>query len=244
MKVLVTLLALALSSAGLVPAADVQLAVHQIEVSHEKLSVLLAEGLSDDELFTKVRGMVKAKSAVVQDTNLIRLKADHRATIESIREIIYLTEYEPETPDPRRQEEMEAIKKLPKEKQRNRWMSLMLAYNFLPILASVDGRPNFESRNVGLTLEVGARDDARGWRWDLEQVDYKRDTEMGRRLGLDGKAQIQRMPNFDTLKLNGDAPVAKGVVLAGVLTPVAADGSLARDRKIMVFVKADILEDK
>lgn len=240
------LAALALACAPVALAGDVQVIVYQVEVSHKQMTALLAEGLPDAVLFTKVRGMVAAKSAAVRDTSSIRLKAGQRATIESIREIIYLTEQDPDYYrwNPKAMEELELMKKLPPEELRKKFARAILAYSFFPVLAAGERGPQFETRNVGLTLEADSDEDATAVRWALDFVSYERDTEIGRTLGLDGKPRIQRMPNFDSIRLTGDSSVAKGVAFAGTLTPVAADGSLARDRKIMVFVKADLLKQE
>jgi hypothetical protein len=240
MKALFTILAL--SFVTLARAKDVQVTVYQVEVSHEKMSSLLAEGHSDAELFTKVRGMIAAKSATLRDTSLLRLKAGEKATIESIRTVRYLMEENPDSFD-QADNEFQRILKLPPEEQQKFWARALLAHSFFPVLGGWD-RISCESRDVGYSLEVEAGEEGAGLIWWLECVSYERDTEIGRTLGLDGKPRIQRMPNFDMMSLRGDSPSTKGITLAGVLTPVAADGGLARDRKIMVFVKADILEEK
>ncbi|WP_035604325.1 hypothetical protein [Haloferula sp. BvORR071] len=238
------LAAFVLLLAQLAVAGDVQVTVYQVEVNQERMSALLAEGLSDAELFKKLRGMVAARTAKLRDASSIRVKSGGKGTLESNREVIYLTEYDPDSfasLDTEREKKRQEWMKLTPEEQQKRAERALLAFSFFPVLAAMDGKPNFESRKVGMSLEVDG-DPVRGVRWSLEQVDYVRDSIMGQTLGLDGKPRAQRMPAFDSLRLNGNSTGAKGVSFAGALTPVEADGSLARDRKIMVFVKADLLK--
>ncbi len=243
MKALLAALAIGLSSAAL--AGDIQVTVHQMEVSHEQMTSLLAEDLSDAALFAKLRGMVKAKSATLRDTSMLRFAAGGKATLESISEIIYPTEYEPDSfglktkEQEKAQNEFQRVMKLPKEEQRKYWARKILAFSLFPVMPSMS---DFETRNVGFTLEAESDEDSGEVRWMLECVSYDRDTEIGRTLGLDGQPRIQRMPNFDMLKWTGDSMVDKGVTLAAALTPVAADGSLDLSRKILIFVKADALK--
>lgn len=233
------LAAFTLGSGAVALAEDLQVTVHQVEVSHQQMTTLLADGLPDRELFTKVRGMVTAKSAKLRDSSLIRLKTGQRATVESIREVIYPTEYDPDNAKwdgkerkPLSEEEL--------KKQQEQWRREAFAATFFPVVGGA--LYGFETRYVGLTFQVDSEEDGQGLAWSVESVSQARESIMGQTLGLDGKPRVQRLPNFDSLSLTGDSPVSKGVTFAGVLTPVAEDGSLARDRKILVFVKADLLK--
>lgn len=239
------LAALGIGSGATALAGDIQVVVHQVEVSHQQMSALLAEDLSDAALFTKLRGMVKAKSATLRDTSMLRFKAGNKAGLESIREIIYPTEYSPDSfgmntkEQDEQQNELQRVMKLPKEEQRKYWARKILAFSLFPVVPSMS---DFETRNVGFTLEVESDEELPVLRWMLDCVSYERDTEIGRTLGLDGKPRIERMPNFDMMRWTAESTVGKGISFAGALTPVAADGSMAMDRKILIFVKADLLK--
>jgi general secretion pathway protein D len=104
---------------------------------------------------------------------------------------------------------------------------------------------SFETRNTGVTLEIEPLIAPGG-----EMIELRLAPEIVSLLRMDvwvehkdewGEASL-RMPTFETLRLSTATTLENGKFgLLGVLTPTDPKGGLMTERKLMLFVKADIL---
>jgi hypothetical protein len=204
-----------------------QVQVEFVEMSHEALTKLLfmakPGSANAGKLRQQVQDMVVKNEAKVLETQIICAKSGLKATTEAIHETIYPTEYRP------------------------------------PILPSVDpkkpdaaipvssGDPMaFETRNVGSTVEIeptiGEGDDNVDLRFIPELIWRTENTVWHEGKDKAGNPIITEMPNFCVLRLNTQLTCKDGqYTLAGTVSPKDAKGEIDMTRKVMVFVKCDIL---
>jgi len=225
--------ALALAGSGLAEAGqrpNIRISLQLIEVPHPALTELLAgKASSGENLHTQAMALVHSGSATVLETCVLTSPGGQKATVESIREMIYPTEYEPPTlagsPPP--------------------WMDP--ANRFAPAI-----RPDlffaWETRNAGVSLEVEPSLAPDGKTVDLGFV-----PEIVDPVGLVTWVEYAdewgdcstRMPIFDTLRTNTRLTLAPGhFELAAVLTPKPAAATPTALRKILVFVRADLPQQR
>lgn len=221
------------------PAADsdsdsaklVQVQVEFIELSHEALTNLLflSEPTNANalELRKKVQDLVVKKEATVLETQLVTGRDGDKSRTDSIGERIYPTEYEPPElpgsfgPGP-----------LPARGQ-----------DSSPSVATPTA---FDTRNCGSTLEIEPRihGDGKGviLRFVPELVWHTGNTIwMEIKDGLGNGSKIQ-MPDFYSLRLSTQTICPDHqYVLAAALSPKNGKGETDMSRKVMVFVKCDIL---
>jgi len=219
---------------GLVHAEDLQLTAHWVEVPHERMTELLAEGRGDAALFETVRGWVKGGQARMVDTVLLRGKAGERAISESILEVIYPTEYE--APDLPHSKEYQ-------EKVRRRMAGWGRVSAFYPMLPG-GWTGEFETRNAGESLEVefpGKKNAGKG-NWAMDLVSRARDTVITEGRTIDGELRPFTFPSFNQLAVRGAIPSSRWQ-LSSVLTPQTAEGGADVSKKILVFVRVDVLDD-
>ncbi len=217
----------------------VQVQVEYLEMSHEALTKLLflAKPTSSDatKLREQVQEMVGKNEAKVIETQICTAKSGQKATCESIHEFMYPTEYEP----PRFPGPSHVIKKADQPE-----IAAGLGFEECPATPTA-----FETRNVGSTLEIEPTIGEEGRFIDLRFVpEFIWHT--GNNTWHEGKDRAGnpyriQMPDFYTLRFNTSLTCINGQYnLAGVVSPKDDKGDTDTSRKVMVFVKCDILEVK
>jgi Flp pilus assembly secretin CpaC len=206
---------------------QVQVQVEFVEISHEALTKLLfmakPGSANAGKLRQQVQDMVAKNEARVLETQIACARSGQKASAESISETIYPTEYTP------------------------------------PVLASaesgknntgvtiVHGNPTaFETRNVGSKLEIeptiGADDVNIDIRFVPELVWNSGNTTWMEHKDEKGNVSKIETPNFYTLRLNTALVCKDGqYTFAGVLSPKDSKGGIDMTRKVMIFIKCDIL---
>lgn len=208
----------------------VRVQVEFIEMPHKTATKLLMEekSMSADAtaLRMKVQGKVDKEEAKVLETQVVLSRSGQKSTVESVHELIYPTEFEPITDKKVEEQVKNAIS---------------------PLFPSNPAMPSaFETRNVGSSLEVEpAITD------DDKMIDLRFTPEFiwhtGDRVWHEGKDSAGnvfqvKMPDFYTIRLYTSLTCVDGqYIMAGVLSPKNDKGELEQDRKVMVFVKCDIL---
>lgn len=202
--------------------SNLHIIVEYIEVEHEAFSEwLLENSLKADatELRREVQRWVKEGDAGIVETTVVHARSGQRAKVESIEEVIYPTEYGPaEMPSHPTVQDGDEI----------------------PI--SPPTGTAFETRNVGVTLEVDALISE-----DENYIDLNLAPEMVQMIDIlewetrsnDEEASVQ-FPLFHTAKATTQLTLKKGVHgLIGTLRlpePVKED---REDAMILLFVRAD-----
>ncbi|MCX6865976.1 MAG: hypothetical protein NTV46_07105 [Verrucomicrobia bacterium] len=208
-----------------------QVQVEYIELSHESLTKLLflARPASADatKLREQLQQMVTNNDAEVLETQILVVRSGMKATTESIHEFIYPTEYEPPA----------LPGSFPSEPANNE----KLPSSCMPTA--------FETRNLGSTLEIELTIGYDGRLIDLrlvpELVWHTGDTVWGEGKDARGMPFKIAMPDFYTLRLNTSLICINGqYMLASVQSPKDAKGEVDMTRKVMIFVKCDVLSVK
>jgi Flp pilus assembly secretin CpaC len=208
----------------------VRVRVEFIEMPHTSATKLLMEekSVSADAtaLRMKLQGLVEKGEANVLETQVVMARSGQKATVESIHELIYPTEFNPVTFE-QTKEDMEKL--------------VAKGFTFNPATPST-----FETRNVGNTLEVEPTISV-----EAKLIDIRIVPELmwhtGDRVWYDGKDSLGnpfqlKMPDFYVVRLNTSMTCVDGqYFMAGVLSPKNDKGELNQNRKVMVFVKCDIL---
>ncbi|MDP4625667.1 MAG: hypothetical protein NWT08_11080 [Akkermansiaceae bacterium] len=202
-----------------------------IEMGHKDLTRLMMEDKSKTsdatDLRMKVQDMVDEDKAKVIDTQMAIARSGHKALSQSRSEYIYPTEYEPFEFD------VKSLEKSEKDKS--------LTLRFGPATPTA-----FETRNLGgcLEIEPTLSDDA-------QVVDLRLLPELTWHTGetvwsefKDGLGNIHKisMPEFYTLEVNTAVTMIAGqYCLIGITSPKDAEGQMNPEKKVMVFVKCDVL---
>ncbi len=212
----------------------VRVQVEFIDVSHEQFTELLFgphPSANDDQLRKKVAELTKSGRASVVETMLCTGRSGQKSTSESIEEFIYPTEYEPasmpEKVEFKTAEEAEKSKVTPRD------------------YATGPTPTAFETRNLGSTLEIEPTIGEDGKLIDLrfipEIVYHVGDITWAEWKDIHGQADI-KMPTMYTVRVNTSVTLADGqYTLVAGLSPKGKDGHPDFTRKLMVFVKADVL---
>lgn len=216
-------------------AAQVRVQVEFIDLSHEQLTELMfgaKPAANDTELRQQVAQLVKDGKAKVMETLLCTGRSRQKSTTESIEEFIYPTEYEPaefadesKKPAPAANEAADSSKR-----------------------EALGPTPTaFETRNLGSTMEIEPTVSEDGKTIDLRfvpEIVYHVENEIWAEWKDEhGSAHVQ-MPVMYTLRVNTSVKLANGKpLLVGALTPKNDKGVPDHDRKLMVFVKADVLPE-
>ncbi len=215
----------------------VRVRVEFVEMSHEKLTELLfleEPGNSNATALRKtVAELVKGGEASVLETMMVVAREGGKATIQSNREFIYPTEYEPpeiptevDLPDKKGGLTPDDIKAL--------WM-----------MATPATPTAFDTRNLGSTLEVESDIDPSEKLIDLkftpEIVWHTGSTVwVERKDGLGNVSKIE-MPEFYKLSVSTEITCVNGQFnLVAVLSPKNQNGITDMTRKVMVFVRCDV----
>lgn len=217
------------------PSKQIRVQVEFIDVSHEQLTELMfgeKVAANDSELRKQVAQLVKNGKASIMETMLCVTTSGQKATTESIEEFIYPTEYEPAGI---------SVESLLKERNGENVIK--------DILDSAVG-PNptaFETRNLGPALEIETALSADGKTIDLrivpEIVHHVGNQVWAEWKSEQGNAPVQ-MPTFYALRLNTRITLTEGnYLLLGALSPKDKNGHPDFTRKLMVFVKADVIKN-
>ncbi|MEO5715228.1 MAG: hypothetical protein ABIT37_17245 [Luteolibacter sp.] len=225
------LIALSLISCGIAAGnserlAQIRVCLQFIEVPHATLTEMLAgHETSGQALHDKAIALAKDGRAKLMETCMVVCRSGQKATLESIREEIYPTEYAPP--------------ELPCGNLSNVRLASDPPAN--PLFRSPTA---FDTRNTGVTFEVESTLSANG------AIDLRLSPEIVTPLRLEtwmehvdqwGDGSI-RMPIYESWRVNTSISVESGKFeLVSALTPKANAPVPAVSRKILVFVRADIL---
>ncbi|MES2995482.1 MAG: hypothetical protein V4733_01600 [Verrucomicrobiota bacterium] len=206
----------------------VRVQVEFIELAHTKLTELLMNDQPKTAdatvLRMKVQELVSKGDATVVETMIASGRSGEKATGESISEFIYPTEYaEPELPG------TFAGRAPPR------------GVGILPTA--------FETRNLGSTLEieptVGFGNRMMDLRFVPEIVWHTGNTVWSEVKDASGNVTKIQMPDFYSLRLNTSIVALIGQYqFVAALSPKNTEGKTAATRKVMVFVKCDVLPVK
>lgn len=213
---------------------QIRVQVEFILVSHEQLTELMfgeKVAANDVELRKRAGQLVKEGKAAILETMLCTGRSGQKATSESIEEFIYPTEYEPAT--------------LPENVHLKKGDDAEVAKTVRRDLATGPTPTAFETRNLGSTLEIEPTLSVDGKIIDLrlvpEIVYHVGNRTWAEWKGKHGNSPVQ-MPTFYALRFNTAVTLADGQsVLVAALSPKNQDGFPDFTRKLMVFVKADVI---
>ena len=213
---------------------QIRVQVEFIDVSHEQLTELMFGSkppANDVELRKRAGQLVKDGKASILETLLCTSRSGQKATSESIEEFIYPTEYEPATlPD-------ESQSKDKEESDSAKAARRDSATGPLPTA--------FETRNLGSTLEIeptlGENNKIIDLRFVPEIVYHVGNQVWAEWKGEHGNSPVQ-MPIMYSLRINTSVTLADGQpMLAAALSPKNKEGFPDFTRKLMVFVRADVV---
>lgn len=215
-------------------AQQIRVQVEFIDVSHEQFTELMfgpKPPAGDGELRQQVAQLIKDGKATVMETLLCTTRSGQKATTESVEEFIYPTEYEPATlPTNIPAKDEEVLGKVSGKR---------------PDPATGPTPTAFDTRNVGSTLEIEPKLSNDHKTIDLRfipEIVYHVGNEVWAEWkGEHGNSPVQ-MPTFYTLRLNTAVTLTEGhFMLAAALSPKSKEGIPDLTRKLMVFVKADVI---
>ena len=210
----------------------IRVQVEHIEMSHKDLTRLMMEEVAETSdakaLRMKVQALVEKDEAKVIDTQIVLGRSGQKQTTESRQEVIYPTEYEP-------------MNWLPPVEGEDKTVSPVPSFPHNPATPT-----SFETRNVGSSLEteptIGENDRIIDLRLLPELIWHTGNTVWNERKDELGNVYKVSMPDFYTLSMSTSITCISGqYVMAGVHSPKNGEGKLDQDRKIMVFVKCDVL---
>ena len=211
--------------------------VEFIELPHETLTELLymkRPGVADSGMLRDtVQSLVKEEEAAVLETMVCIARSGEKSLVESIAETIYPTEYEPPALP-----ESVTVSGDGKEVSPD-----------LPALERLVSPPtptSFETRNVGSTLEfeptIGANDKIVDLRIAPNLVWYTGRSEWLRRKDSLGNEISFEMPQIYNIRLTTALTCLDGQYnMVAVASPKDARGITDPSRKVMIFVKCDIV---
>ncbi|MGJ8644181.1 MAG: hypothetical protein ACSHX9_12300 [Luteolibacter sp.] len=199
-----------------------------IEMAHKDLTRVMMEDKSKTSdatgLRMKVQDMVDEDKAKVIDTQLVISRSGEKSTAESRSEFIYPTEYEPPSFDDEFSEEMKE--------------------NIFPVNPS--NPTAFETRNLGSLLEceavLGEDNQIVDLRVFPSIVWHTGNTVWNESKDELGNVSKVSMPEIYALEVKtGISIIAGQYCLLGIVSPKGAEGQMDADRKVMVFVKCQVL---
>lgn len=232
MKSLLAVLVLSLFQ--LASARDVQVVAHWIEMSQEAMTALLGSEKQDERIFTAARKLIAAGEARSFDTVVQRLKVGEKSLAESKLELIYPTEPEPPEGGPmgggtKGDLADSSIFRVPPVR--------------LPL-----SLPAFETRCVGLIGEIevslGANDSLEV-RHQIRHAFHLRDIVL-EEPWVDGFGNRHsfKLPSFSELSHDAVQVVRSGTwAFVGVQSLPDAGGEIEPGRKLLFFIKADLLNE-
>jgi len=206
----------------------IRVQVEYIEMPHEKLTALLEENgnPNDAALRLKVRELIAAKDAKILETFVATTRSGGKASAGSVDEFIYPTEYEPmDIVEPPSRKSSPQATKTP----------------FCPTA--------FETRNLGSSLEIDSTIGENGKFIDLK-LEPNMTWHTGTLVWAEDKDAIGNvtkieMPRIFSLKTSTSVTCATGKpVFVAALSPKSDQGEIDTSRKVMVFVKCDVIPVK
>ncbi len=205
---------------------QIRVCIQFVEMPHLVMTGLLApKDTSGPTAHQRAMDLVKDGKAKLLESCMVVCRSGQKATVETIREAIYPTEYQPpELPN---------------------------SIPMPPIPQPPSPRPPgttptaFETRNAGVTFEIeptlGSNESIIDLRLAPEIVAQTRLVTSMEYRDKWGDASF-RMPVFETWKLNtGVALMAGQFELVSAITPKPNAPAPATMRKILVFVRADVV---
>ena len=213
--------------------ANIRIIAEYIEAPHTLVTQVMAGEHADSgpKLHARMRELVKENKARILETSFVTARSGYRARAESVMEHIYPTEYQPPGrpgtfigSGPSRSDDAADEAKPPRD---HRWPTA------------------FETRNVGVTLDIEPV-----LQTNRNLVDLRFTQEMTRLLRYEmwseyrdqwGDAPI-RFPIYEALESESIVTLLDGKFgFVGLLTPSKKSGSPDTSRKILLFVRADII---
>lgn len=217
----------------------VQVQVEFVELSHKKMTELLflskPESSDATGLRKQLSEMVKSDEAKVLETMMVVARSGEKAVSEGIKEFIYPTEYEPaEIPNEVDLPEKEGG--LSPEDVKLLWM-----------LRTPATPTAFETRNLGSTLEIEPTVGDSGRVIDLrfapEIVWHTGNTIWNKTTDGAGNESTIEMPLIYKLAVNTAITCIDGqYTLVAALSPKDQTGEMDFTRKVMVFVKCNVMK--
>jgi hypothetical protein len=213
--------------------------VEFVELSHEKLTDLLfmadPPGADATDLRKQLQELVKKGEAKVMETMVCTARSGEKSLSEAINEFIYPTEYEPP--------ELPGSFTIPEKGLMPDELKL------LKMLRTPPTPTSFETRNLGGTLEIEptfANDgDVIDLRLAPELVWHTGESVWVETKDVDGNVSKIQMPKIYCMRLTTALTCREGkYVMAAVQSPKDANGTTDFTRKVMIFVKCDILAVK
>ncbi|BDS07841.1 hypothetical protein NT6N_28810 [Oceaniferula spumae] len=217
---------------------NVRVQFDYIEIPLATMSKLMVDDeatKTDTILRARVAELVKTGKAKLLEVQMLTVPDGQKATTESIREMIYPTEYEPpELPNTIHIHTGQA-----------KDGTTVIGAEFAKDVATGPTPTAFETRNVGSTLEIEPSIDPDApyisLRFAPEIVYYIENLTYAEWNGKHGKADIV-MPVFYSLRVTSAATLANGKpTLVTAMSPKDDKGVTDHTRKILVFAKATIL---
>jgi len=210
---------------------QVRVQVEYIEMSLEEMSALMNDTTAtknDTTLRKHVAELIKNGKAKLIENQMLVARSGEKSSTESIREFIYPTEYEPS--------EMPSTVKIENGAE-EKVSGKALATGPTPTA--------FETRNLGATLVVEPTiSDSNKFidvRIEPELVYHVENTVWAEWEDKHGEANIV-MPVMYTMRVNTAVTVATGKpCLVAALSPKDDKGVTDTSRKVMVFLKADVI---
>ncbi|GAA5496955.1 hypothetical protein Rhal01_03143 [Rubritalea halochordaticola] len=178
--------------------------------------------------YERVQQYIANKRAVILDVNCVTSRSGEKATLESVREYIYPSEYNPPgslEPVNQNQKQFEAIPR--------------------GVFLRPSMQPAFETRNLGVTLElepmIGEVGKIVDLRFAPEFVDQVGFSEWLKFKDEWGRAD-KKFPTFLSHRVQTGQTLAAGrFAMVNTFTGKNGKGELDPSRKILVFVMAEIL---
>lgn len=211
----------------------IRVQVEFIDMSHEQMTGLMFgphASANDGELRNKVGQLVKDGKAGIVETLCCIARPGQKATSEAVEEVIYPTEYEPpQLPDnaqPKTKDGADGAKANPQDHVTGPCPSA------------------WETRNVGPTLEIEPTiTDGRiiDLRFVPKIIYHVGNTVWAEWKDEHGSMPV-KMPTFYTVRINTSFSLVDGqYLMVGSVSPKSKEGVTDFSRKLMIFVKADIL---
>ena len=202
---------------------NIRVTVEYIEVSHQLVTALMTGPHADSgpKLHARMRELVKENKAHILETSIITARSGYRARVESVMEHIYPTEYEPPSLSSRP----------PPEEREGK--------------ARTRNPTAFETQNVGITLDI-----APVFQPGKPFIDLRFTQEMTALLRYNTLYEHQdqwgdtsiRFPIYDAQESKCEATLLNGQFsLLNLLAPTHKDGGPDTTRKILLFVRADVI---
>lgn len=207
----------------------IQVQVEYIEVGLETLSELMF--LRDPKgdatgLRKEVQALIENEKAKVMETMICLARPGQKATTESLHEFIYPTEYEPA--------------QLPSEVTVEKGVAppalmtppMPTAFDMEPLGSTFEIEPNIY--HDGRIIEI---------RMSPQIVKHMGNTKWSTLKDQLGNENHIQMPDFYTMRVTTGVTMSDGTyVFLAALTAEGEDGSPDYSRKVMVFVKADVIQ--